>query len=73
MLADKTPQHEIVSQTLWTLFGTIAYAGVALVLLLATLATFNRCLGRIDTPSLLDTDDSCTIWAATRSSEPEGC
>jgi ABC-type transport system involved in multi-copper enzyme maturation permease subunit len=56
MLGDPTPQHEFVSQTLWTLFWTIAYGSVALALMLATLATFNRCLGRIEAPSLLDDD-----------------
>ena len=57
MLAGDGPQHEFVSQTLWTLFWTVAYGGVALALLLATLGTFNRCLGRIDDPSILDEDD----------------
>jgi ABC-type transport system involved in multi-copper enzyme maturation permease subunit len=58
MLGDRTPQFEFVSQTLWTLFWTIAYGGIALALLLATLATFNRCLGRIDDPSILEKDGS---------------
>jgi ABC-type transport system involved in multi-copper enzyme maturation permease subunit len=57
MLANETPYHELVSQTLWTVFWTIAYGGVALSLLLATLATFNRCLGRIDDPSIFDEDN----------------
>ena len=50
-------RREFASQTLWTLFWTIAYGGVALALLLATLGTFNRCLGRIDGPSIRDEDD----------------
>lgn len=57
MLGGNGPSHELASQALWTLFWTIAYGGVALALLLATLATFNRCLGRIDAPSLLEADD----------------
>jgi hypothetical protein len=57
MLAADTPQLEFVSQTLWTIFWTIAYAGIALALLLATLATFNRCLGRIEVPSIFDEDN----------------
>ena len=57
MLANETPYHEFVSQSLWTVFWTIAYGGVALSLLLATLATFNRCLGRIDEPSIFDEDN----------------
>ena len=36
------------------IFWALAYGGVALALLLATLATFNRCLGRIDDPRLFD-------------------
>jgi len=48
--------HEFVSQALWTGFWTIAYAGIAIALLLATLATFNRCLGRIDEASIFDED-----------------
>ena len=31
----------------WSLFWTIAYAAVALLLFGATLATFNPCLGRV--------------------------
>ncbi len=50
LLAGDRPQRELASQTLWTFFWTIAYGGVALALLLATLGTFNRCLGRIDGP-----------------------
>lgn len=57
MLADEGARSEFAGQTIWTLFWTAAYGGVALALLLATLATFNRCLGRIDVPSILDDDD----------------
>jgi ABC-type transport system involved in multi-copper enzyme maturation permease subunit len=62
MLAGEGQQHEFAIQTLWTLLWTIAYGGVALALLLATLATFNRCLGRVDTPTLLDGDESARGW-----------
>jgi hypothetical protein len=51
------PVHELVGQTAWTIFWVVAYGGVALALLLATLATFNRCLGRVDEPSLFGDDD----------------
>jgi hypothetical protein len=57
MLAGNGTPREFATQTLWTLFWTIAYGGVALALLLATLGTFNRCLGRIDGPSIRDEDD----------------
>ena len=57
MLAGNGTPREFATQTLWTLFWTIAYGGVALALLLATLGTFNRCLGRVDDPSLFDDDD----------------
>ncbi|AMV37876.1 ABC transporter permease [Planctomyces sp. SH-PL62] len=57
VLAGKGAPREFATQTLWTLFWTIAYGGVALALLLATLLTFNRCLGRIDGPSTRDEDD----------------
>jgi hypothetical protein len=57
LLADDGPQHKFVSQTLWALFWTVAYGGVSLALLLATLATFNRCLGRIDDPTILVEDN----------------
>ena len=45
------PRHEIAKQTAWLVFWIVAYGLVALGLLLATLETFNRCLGRIDDPS----------------------
>ena len=57
LLADPGSPDEFWGQTVWSVFWTIAYGGVALALLLATLATFNRCLGRIDGPSILDEDD----------------
>jgi len=57
LLADIEP-GELVGQTVWTIFWAIAYSGLALALLLATLATFNRCLGRVGNPSLFGDDDS---------------
>jgi hypothetical protein len=57
LLAGDGPGHEFVGQTAWTIFWTLAYGGVALALLLATLGTFDRCLGRIDGPSIRDEDD----------------
>jgi hypothetical protein len=57
MLAGNGTPREFATQTLGTLFWTIAYGVVALALLLATLGTFNRCLGRVDDPSLFDDDD----------------
>ena len=57
LLAGDGPSHEFVGQTAWTIFWALAYGGVALALLLATLGTFNRCLGRVDEPSLVDADD----------------
>jgi ABC-type transport system involved in multi-copper enzyme maturation permease subunit len=47
----------LVGQTLWVLFWTVANLGVAAALLLASFATFNRCLGRIDEPVLFDEED----------------
>ena len=40
--------HEIEKQAGWLAFWIVAYGLVAFGLLLATLKTFNRCLGRID-------------------------
>jgi ABC-type transport system involved in multi-copper enzyme maturation permease subunit len=57
LLAGDGPRHEFVGQTAWTIFWAIAYGGVALALLLATLGTFNRCLGRVDDPSFFEDDD----------------
>lgn len=54
MLAGDMPQHEFASQTRWTICWTIAHGGIALGLLLATVRTFNRCLGRIDDSSSLN-------------------
>jgi ABC-type transport system involved in multi-copper enzyme maturation permease subunit len=42
------PGHEIEKQAAWLVFWIVAYGLVAIGLLLATLRTFNRCLGRID-------------------------
>ena len=56
LVGNGTPQ-DFTTQTLWTLFWTIAYGGVAIALLLATLGTFNRCLGRIDGPSIREGGD----------------
>ena len=42
------PGHEIEKQAAWLVFWIVAYGLVAFGLLLATLKTFNRCLGRID-------------------------
>jgi hypothetical protein len=56
LLAGDGPSREFVGQTAWTIFWTLAYGGVALALLLATLATFNRCLGRVDDPALFEDD-----------------
>src|SRR5262245_6551293 len=41
-------EHEIEKQAAWLVFWIVAYGLVAFGLLLATLKTFNRCLGRID-------------------------
>lgn len=54
MLAEGGRPHEFASLGLWTLFWATAYGAAALALLLATLATFNRCLGRVDAPTLRD-------------------
>ncbi len=54
MLAGDCTPREFATQTLWTLFWTLAYGAAALGLLLATLGTFNRCLGRVDGPSNRD-------------------
>jgi hypothetical protein len=42
------PGHEIDKQAVWLVFWIVAYGLVAIGLLLATLKSFNRCLGRID-------------------------
>ena len=42
------PGHEIGRHAAWLVFWIVAYGLVAIGLLLATLKTFNRCLGRID-------------------------
>jgi ABC-type transport system involved in multi-copper enzyme maturation permease subunit len=43
--------QDIESQAAWLAFWIVAYGLVALGLLLATLKTFNRCLGRLDDAS----------------------
>jgi hypothetical protein len=45
------PGHEIEKQAAWLVFWIVAYGLVAFGLLLATLKTFNRCLGRFDGPA----------------------
>ena len=57
MLAGNGTPARVRDADAWTVFWTFAYGGVALALLLATLGTFNRCLGRVDDPSLFDDDD----------------
>jgi hypothetical protein len=43
-------RHSIGSQACWLLFWIIAYSLSAFGLVVATISTFNRCLGRIDAP-----------------------
>ena len=43
--------HEIEKQAAWLVFWIVAYGLISVGLLLATLKTFNRCLGRIDDSS----------------------
>lgn len=38
---------DLSRQTAWTIFWILAYGGIAFGLLLATIGTFNRCLGRV--------------------------
>ena len=45
------PGHEIGRHAAWLVFWIVAYGLVAFGLLLATLKTFNRCLGRFDGPA----------------------
>jgi ABC-type transport system involved in multi-copper enzyme maturation permease subunit len=45
------PSHDFENQAAWLVFWIVAYGLVASGLLLATLKTFNRCLGRIDDSS----------------------
>jgi len=75
LAGDGTPS-DFAIQTLWTLFWTVAYGGVALALLLTTLGTFNRCLGRIDGPSTRDEDDFAGVGEAAGPAEvgsPPSC
>lgn len=44
------PGRDIGEQAAWLVFWIVVYGLVAFGLLLATLTTFNRCLGRIDSP-----------------------
>src|SRR5262249_51948886 len=44
------PRHEIGGHAAWLVLWIVAYGLVAYGLLLATLKTFDRCLGRIDDP-----------------------
>ncbi|RUL84319.1 ABC transporter permease [Tautonia sociabilis] len=57
LIAGQGSGSDFVEQTAWTIFWTIAYLGAAIALLMATLGTFNRCLGRVDDPSFFDEDD----------------
>lgn len=43
-----TPRHKVGLQAAWLVFWIVAYGLIAVGLLLSTLYTFNRCLGRID-------------------------
>jgi hypothetical protein len=43
-------RHEAGRQAAWLVLWIVLYGLIAAVLLLATLKTFNRCLGRIDDP-----------------------
>jgi ABC-type transport system involved in multi-copper enzyme maturation permease subunit len=45
------PRHDIEKQAAWLALWIVAYGLVASGLLLATLKTFNRCLGRFDGPA----------------------
>lgn len=56
LLGGVEPGHEFVSQTVWMVFWILAYSGFALAPLLATLGTFNRCLGRVNDPTIVDDD-----------------
>jgi len=45
------PGHEIGRHAAWLVLWIVAYGLIAFGLLLATLKTFNRCLGRFDGPA----------------------
>ena len=45
------PVIDFGKQATWLVFWIVAYGMVAFVLLMATLKTFNRCLGRMDDQS----------------------
>jgi hypothetical protein len=57
------PRHDIEKQAAWLALWIVAYGLVASGLLLATLKTFNRCLGRFDGPAPLTPDDSDKVRA----------
>ena len=46
-IADVGPDH-YWSLTAWIIFWTLAYLGVAITLLVTTINTFDRCLGRVE-------------------------
>ncbi|WZP00574.1 ABC transporter permease subunit [Isosphaeraceae bacterium EP7] len=58
LLAGHRPAYELGAQTAWMVFWILAYSGIALALLLATMKTFNRCLGRVNDPSPGDRSSS---------------
>jgi ABC-type Na+ efflux pump permease subunit len=73
VLSGDAPPHELVNQTIWTIFWTLAYGGVALALLLASLATFNHCLGRAeDASNRVDRKLAPAPRQGVRSPEPRG-
>ena len=45
------PKHDMRKQAAWLVVWIVAYGLVAFGLLLATLRSFNRCLGRLDESS----------------------
>ena len=57
LLSGDEPDRQFLAQTAWVIFWTFTYGGVALTLLLATIGTFNLCLGRVGDPWLVDGDD----------------
>ena len=58
LLGESGPREEYGPALAWVKFWTIAYAGVAIGLLLLTIATFDGCLGRIrESSSMPDRDD----------------
>jgi hypothetical protein len=57
------PRRDIEKQAAWLALWIVAYGLVASGLLLATLKTFNRCLGRFDGPAPRTPDDSDKVRA----------